>query len=97
MSYGECKNCGEYCSLEYHHCDEWEVWLDEDTREDADKQWADNAEDAAVKWGEWRDDEHNWVDSPNVVCVARPGIEEVKRFEVVAEISIDYSASEVSE
>ena len=96
MSIDVCKDCRILCNLGFHHCEEWEVWFDGEDRKFADCVHAPDAELAAEKWGERCDDERNWIDNPNVVCVAKPGSLDIKRFSVSAETRIDYCAHEVT-
>lgn len=96
MNYDACKKCGLFCNLDRHHCAEWDVWLADETREDGGRQYGVDAEHAAETWSERYDqDDHELVGSYHIVCVALPGNNNVKRFRVSAEASVDYTATEV--
>lgn len=97
MSYEVCKKCGSLCDLSVHKCEEFEVWVAADERKWSSIQWASNAELAAEQGSEDYDSDHDWIDRPEIVCVAKPGSDEIKWFKVCAVISVDYSAEEVSE
>jgi len=95
MSY--CTKCGDYMIFpERHSCSpKWEV-LDAD--EGGEKDWtivhAIDAEDAATKFAERRDDCNGEGPRERTVVVREPGSTEEKEFEITFDYSVDYYARE---
>ena len=73
----------------------WKVWSDGDCEDDAIDVYAEEADDAAIKWAEKCDenDGYSIVKSGRVDCwVCRPGQVDAYFFEIIAEAVPQYHA-----
>lgn len=90
-----CPTCGEFTlSPQYHRCPpEWEARDDEGNDDDWEVVRARDADDAAAKFAEESDSDS---DGPRerTVLVREKGSEDVKRFAITFEYSVDYYANE---
>jgi hypothetical protein len=107
MALDRCRHCGYLFLLDgdraNHKCPpEWEVWWPDgsEERDDARTFHASSAREAAEKWAQWSDSQGDYTivgGSPETVCVAAPGKDEVVRFYSEGYTVAEYHATEERE
>lgn len=98
--YVRCKICDEWGFAGIHKCaPEWECRIKEDDGDDWSTEHGYHADDIAVKYAERCDRNGDYTvarGSSVIVEVRKNASDEIKFFEVTAEMIPDYSADEVS-
>ena len=87
MSFGRCKNCGEYDLLKDHKCrPQWEaIAVDYDDEDDPQKAFGYSAESAAIHFAE--QNFSNWEYPEELEAwIRKPGDEEWQKFNVEVEM-----------
>ncbi len=95
-----CNKCGEFIfttiDWRLHFCAPvWSVWNTEDDEIEASNIYAMDAEDAAAKWAEeYDEDDHEMARGDEVCVYVKSSDGELTKWNVSADITISYHASE---
>lgn len=98
--FGRCKACGQHGWMKYHKCPPlWQCRIVDQDGDDWGTARGLDPSDAAEEYAKNRDEcEHELLESGSGWIVeVRIGSEQIRKFEVTAEASVEYYTSEVTE